>query len=189
MSLKQAHFNLFAYGTGHHQAAWRAADSSAERLGELDYWVQLAHTAERGLFDAFFLADGQSLSPAAAQAGPTWFYEPLTLLSALSQHTEYLGLVCTVSSSFFEPYAAARLLASLDHLCAGRAGVNVVTSMWDAEAQNYSRERLGEHAERYARAEEFLTVLRELWGSFPRTALETDRAGRFVDPSQLRELN
>lgn len=145
---KHVRLNLFLYGTGHHQAAWRDPDSVAERIGDLDYYIQLAQSAERGLLDAVFLADSQAVLPQAAAAGPTWFYEPLTLLSALSQHTTNLGLVCTVSSSFYSPFHAARMLASLDHLSAGRIGVNVVTSMWDAEAQNHSMDSLGDHAAR-----------------------------------------
>ena len=186
---RQLKLNLFIYGTGHHQAAWRAPDSAAERLSGTEYYIELARTAERGLLDAVFLADGQSLSPNAAQAGPTWFHEPLTLLSALSQHTSRIGLVCTVSSSFHTPFHAARMLASLDHLSGGRAGVNVVTSMWDAEAQNHSMDGLPDHDIRYGRAEEFIQVMRRLWQSYPGDALEIDRQGRFADPRALQAIN
>lgn len=188
MSPKQLKLNLFIYGAGHHQAAWRDPDSAAERLGDTGYYTQLAQTAERGLLDAVFLADGQSVSPQAAKAGPTWFYEPLTLLSALSQHTEHIGLVCTVSSSFYSPFHAARMLASLDHLSGGRAGVNVVTSMWDAEAQNHSMPGLGDHDTRYARADEFIQVVRRLWDSFPTQAIQASRDGDFANPELLQPI-
>ncbi|RBM00055.1 LLM class flavin-dependent oxidoreductase [Glutamicibacter soli] len=188
-SRKQARFNLFIYGAGHHQAAWRAPDSPAERLGETAYYVELAQLAERGLLDAVFLADGQAVSPEAAAAGPTWFFEPFTLLSALSQKTSRIGLVCTVSSSFYTPFHAARMLASLDRLSGGRAGANVVTSMWDTEAQNHGRETLGDHAYRYGRADEFITVLRGLFGSYPSAAVRADRAGVFTDPRQLSAID
>ncbi|WP_313814161.1 LLM class flavin-dependent oxidoreductase [Glutamicibacter sp.] len=186
---RQAHFNLFLYGAGHHQAAWRAPDSGAERLQELDYYIELARLCERGLLDAVFFADGQAVNPQAAAAGPTWFFEPLTLLTALSQHTKHLGLVCTVSSSFYTPFHAARLLASLDRISGGRVGVNVVTSMWDTEAQNHGMDKLGDHATRYGRAEEFITVLKALWDTFPASAVKADRSGQFTDPGQLRTID
>lgn len=135
---KQVHLNLFLYGTGHHQAAWRAEDSAAEELPDTQYYIKLAQLAEKGLLDAVFFADGQAVSASAAQAGPTWFFEPVTLLSAISQCTTNIGLVCTISASFYSPFHAARMLGSLQHLSNGRAGINVVTSMWDTEAQNHS---------------------------------------------------
>ena len=96
MEVKQAHFNLFIHGVGHHSAAWRAPESSVERLTEVAYYQELARVAERGLLDAVFFADGHSLEPATAGDGPRWHLEPLTLLAALAQATERIGLVSTV---------------------------------------------------------------------------------------------
>ncbi|GAB3620012.1 LLM class flavin-dependent oxidoreductase [Glutamicibacter endophyticus] len=188
MSLKQLHLNLFSYGVGHHQAAWRHRSSAAERLGTLDYHIELAQLAERGLFDAVFFADGQSLDPRRAAESPSWFFEPLTLLTVLSQHTRRIGLISTVSSSFYTPFHAARLLASLQQLSGGRVGVNVVTSMFDSEAQNHSMSALPEHAQRYARADEFIRVLSDLWASWPMESLQVDREGHFMDPSGARAI-
>ncbi|KSU65585.1 LLM class flavin-dependent oxidoreductase [Arthrobacter sp. NIO-1057] len=186
---KQVHLNLFIYGTGHHQAAWRAEESAAEKLCEAQYYINLAQIAEQGLLDAVFFADGQAVSPEAAQAGPTWFFEPVTLLSAICQCTRNIGLVCTISASFYSPFHAARMLGSLQHLSQGRAGINVVTSMWDTEAQNHSLTELPAHAQRYARATEFIDVLRQLWESYPHQAVQIDRAGDFTIANQLQEIN
>jgi FMN-dependent oxidoreductase (nitrilotriacetate monooxygenase family) len=177
------HLNLFAYGCGHHSAAWRAPDSPFDRLGDVDWWEGLARTAERGRLDALFLADGQSLSPVP---GPSWFLEPLTLLTALARATDRIGLVSTISSTFWDPFHAARLSAGLDHISGGRAGINVVTSMTDAEARNHGMDRLPDHAERYARAAEFIAAVTALWGSWPagtspEQATPVDHHGRFFD--------
>ncbi|EPR3885751.1 LLM class flavin-dependent oxidoreductase, partial [Klebsiella pneumoniae] len=51
-------------------------------------------------------------------------FEPLTVLSALAAITRRLGLVGTLSTSYSEPFTAARQFASLDHLSQGRAGWN-----------------------------------------------------------------
>lgn len=183
------HLNLFAFAAGHHTSAWRAEDSSAGRLGDITYWEELAQIAERGLLDAVFLADGQSADLDGVGSGPLWFLEPVTTLSALARATEHIGLVTTISSTFWSPFHAARQLASLDHISGGRAGINVVTSMNDTEARNHGMPALPAHAERYARAEEFISVLNRLWDSFPASAVRNDPAGSWGDGSQLRSLD
>lgn len=181
------HFNAFLFGCGHHSAAWRRPDSPVERLGDIAYWEGLARTAERGCLDAVFFADGHSvLDPAS---GSWWFLEPLTALSAMARATEHVGLVSTVSTTFFTPFHAARMLASLDHISGGRVGWNVVTSMFDAEARNHGMESLPGHAERYERAEEFVHAALALWDSWDADALVLDRAGLWADPAKVRPVH
>lgn len=183
------HLNLFAFAAGHHTSAWRASDSSSHRLGDIAYWEHLARVAERGLLDAVFLADGQSADLGGVGSGPLWFLEPVTTLTALARATERIGLVATVSATFWPPFHAARLLASLDHISGGRAGVNVVTSMNDTEARNHGMPALPPHAERYARADEFISVLNRLWDSFPSDAVLNDPSARWGDPARLSTLD
>lgn len=186
---KQVHLNLFIYGCGHHNAAWRTPDSAVERLGDIEYYEELARLAEKGTLDAVFFADGQSLRADSAERTPSWFLEPLTTLTALARATSNIGLVSTVSSSFYEPFHAARLLASLDHISSGRVGWNVVTSMFDAEARNHGKERLPEHAERYARAEEFIDAVQALWDSWPHTSIRADRNGKYLDSEAIHSID
>ncbi|MCT1908812.1 LLM class flavin-dependent oxidoreductase [Brachybacterium paraconglomeratum] len=178
--------NLFAHACGHHSVAWRAPGSSVERLANITYWEELARIAERGRLDAVFLADGQSIGTAGVERGPAWMLEPLTVLTAMARATERVGLVTTVSSTFWDPFHAARLLASLDHISRGRAGVNVVTSMTDEEARNHSMTALPGHAQRYATAGEFLEVLQGLWESWPMNSILAEPDGVYVDPALLR---
>ncbi|RVW00897.1 LLM class flavin-dependent oxidoreductase [Rhodococcus spongiicola] len=183
------HLNAFLYGVGHHSAAWRHPGSPAERIGDIAFFEELARTAERGCLDAVFFADGHSVNPKYT-AGTTWFLEPLTALSAMARATTRIGLVTTVSASFFTPFHAARMLASLDHISGGRAGANIVTSMFDDEARNHGFDALPAHAERYARAEEFIEVLIALWDSWGEGALVVDRAGgRFLDADAVRRID
>ncbi|WP_022918569.1 NtaA/DmoA family FMN-dependent monooxygenase [Ruania albidiflava] len=184
----QLHLNLFAHGAGHHAAAWRAPGSSSSRHGDIGYWEELARTAERGRLDAIFLADGQSIGGGIAR-GPTWYLEPITVLTALARATSRIGLVTTVSSTFWDPFHAARLIASLDHISAGRAGMNIVTSMTDEEARNHGMPALPGHEERYANAAEFVHVLQGLWDSWPPESIVADPAGAYVDVTRLRPLN
>ncbi len=50
--------------------------------------------------------------------------EPLTLLSALAVNTSRIGLVATLTTSFWKPFNVARQFASLDLISHGRAGWN-----------------------------------------------------------------
>lgn len=181
------HLNLFIMGCGHHRAAWRHPDSAAEKMGDIRHFESLARTAERGKFDAVFFADGHAAGNVAG--GPLWFLEPLTALSAMARATEHIGLISTVSSTFYTPFHAARMLASLDHISRGRVGWNLVTSMFDAEARNHNYTAMPPHAERYARAEEFANTVLSLWDSWADDALRYDRAGNFADPDKVRPIN
>ncbi|MBG6215185.1 FMN-dependent oxidoreductase (nitrilotriacetate monooxygenase family) [Cryobacterium sp. CAN_C2] len=134
-----------------------------------------------------FFADGQSVGDVTA--GPRWFFEPLTALAAMARVTDRIGLVSTVSATFYTPFHAARMLASLDHISNGRVGWNVVTSMFDAEARNHGLEVMPSHKDRYSRAAEFIEVALRLWDSWADDALILDRAGLFADPARVRPIN
>ncbi|MHA7176189.1 LLM class flavin-dependent oxidoreductase [Arthrobacter sp. Sr24] len=186
---RELHINAFLFGTGHHTMGWRHPDSSADRVGEITYFEELAKLAESGFLDAVFFADGHSVNRKYS-AGVPGLLEPMTALSAMARATRHIGLITTVSSSFYTPFHAARMLASLDHISGGRAGANIVTSMFDAEAQNHSMAALPPHAERYDRADEFVQVIKQLWDSWSDTALSRDReTGTFIDPGHIRPIN
>ncbi|MEV0947753.1 LLM class flavin-dependent oxidoreductase [Rhodococcus sp. NPDC049939] len=185
--IRQLHFNAFLFGCGHHGASWRHPASPVERLGDITYYEELARTAERGCLDAVFFADGHSVRDPAS--GSWWFFEPLTALSAMARATERVGLVSTVSTTFYTPFHAARMLASLDHISGGRVGWNVVTSMFDAEARNHGLEEMPSHDERYSRAAEFVDVALALWNSWEPDALVLDREGIFADPAKVNPIH
>ena len=184
---RMMHINLFLMGCGHHRAAWRHPQSPVEQLGDIRYYERLAQTAERGKLDAVFFADNNS---AGNVSDGSWFYlEPLTAMAAMSRATEKVGLISTVSSTFYTPFHAARLVASLDHISGGRIGWNVVTSMFDVEARNHGYETMPDHAERYRRADEFVQAVLGLWDSWADDALKFDRQGHYADPAKVRPIN
>ncbi|WP_274916507.1 NtaA/DmoA family FMN-dependent monooxygenase [Streptomyces sp. WZ-12] len=128
----------------------------------------LARTAERGLFDFFFLAEGLRLREHKGRIHDLDVLgrpESLTVLAALAAVTERLGLAGTVSATFNEPYELARRLASLDHLSGGRAAWNVVTTSDAFTGENFRRGGFLDRADRYTRAAEFLATAREFWDS------------------------
>ncbi|MER8157128.1 NtaA/DmoA family FMN-dependent monooxygenase [Streptomyces sp. NPDC094472] len=129
----------------------------------------LARTAERGLFDFFFLAEGLRLREHNGRIHDLDVVgrpESITVLNALAAVTERLGLAATVNATFNEPYELARRLASLDHLSGGRAAWNVVTSSDAFTGENFRRGGFLDRADRYTRAAEFVATARELWDSW-----------------------
>ncbi|MEH2469165.1 FMN-dependent oxidoreductase (nitrilotriacetate monooxygenase family) [Nitrobacteraceae bacterium AZCC 2161] len=185
----------FFHPTGNHVAAWLHPDSQIDAGTNFKHYVQLAQTAERGKFDLIFLADAIATRDGNLQALRRWpqymaYFDPLTLLAGIAAVTTHIGLVSTATTSFNEPYNLARRLASLDHMSGGRAGWNVVTSSNASEAHNFGRDAHFGHAERYARAEEFVKVAKGLWDSWDDDAFLRDRSSSiYFDPDKLHFLN
>ncbi|MCK8099465.1 LLM class flavin-dependent oxidoreductase [Bacillus sp. 2CMS4F] len=186
---KQIKLGVFLAGTGHHVASWRHPDAPADASMNLDYFKELARTAERGKLDMLFLADSLSIDSKSHPNVLTRF-EPFTLLSALAQVTSRIGLTATASTTYSEPFHIARQFASLDHLSNGRAGWNVVTSSIESTAQNFSGEKHLEHHLRYQRAEEFVEAVKGLWDSWEEDAfIRNKETGEFFDKEKMHELN
>eukprot|EP01136_Pigoraptor_vietnamica_P022464 Opistho-1_new@73646 len=189
--MRQLHLGAFLMESGHHVAAWRDPAVPPRAGLDLALYQRVARTAERACFDALFLADSVAADegPGAERMSRSARFEPLTLLAALAASTERIGLIATVTSSYNEPYQVARKFASLEHLSGGRAGWNLVTSDNAAEAGNFGRaEHLG-HADRYARAAEFLAVVQALWDSWEDEAFVNDKAsGLHYRPEQRHAL-
>ena len=191
---KQLHLGAFMRPVGIHTAWWRVPGAWPDANFNLAHLVSMIQTLERGRFDAFFMADHLAVlnMPMAAlrRSGTATSFEPLTLLSALAMVTQRIGLVATASTTFDEPYHIARRFASLDHISAGRAGWNVVTTSNPDAALNFGRTEHVEHDERYRRAREFHAVVTGLWDSWADDAWVRDPAsGIFFDPARLHTLD
>jgi FMN-dependent oxidoreductase (nitrilotriacetate monooxygenase family) len=185
---RQLHLNLFFHSRGHHEASWRHPDSSPLPLTDIRYYQDLARTAEAAKFDSIFLADQLALGEDAAQAARTWL-EPLTVLAALAVSTSRIGLIATASTTYTEPFNLARQFASIDHISHGRAGWNIVTSWLATAARNFGDAGQVSHEDRYARAEEFMTVVAGLWDSWAEDAVLDDRAsGRYARADRIRPI-
>src|SRR5438094_6030270 len=191
----QMRLGAFFNPTGHHVASWRHPNAQADAGINFQHYLEITRTAERARFDLVFLADNicvrdanmEALSRSAQYIAN---FEPLTLLSALSTQTSHIGLTCTASTSYNEPFHVARKFASLDHISGGRAGWNLVTSGMAAEALNFNRDAHYGHAERYERANEFAEVVTALWDSWDDDAFMRDKAsGNFFDPAKMHFLN
>jgi len=173
---------------GFTQGGWRHPDATPHRALDLSYYQEYASISEEGLFDGLFVAN----TPAARSNDWTTLFsplEPVSLLSALASTTTHIGLIATLSSTFNDPYNVARSIATLDHLSAGRAGVNIVTSGSIDAARNFGFDELPDHDHRYERANEFLDILYQLWSSWDADALVVDKAaGVQSKPGSIRPI-
>src|SRR6516162_778365 len=193
-SRRKLHLGAFMRPASIHTGAWRYPGAWPDMNFNFAHIKESIQILERAKFDAFFMADHMAVlnmpMDALKRSHTATSFEPFTLLSALSQATERIGLVATGSTTFDAPYHIARRFASLDHLSNGRAGWNIVTTSNPDAALNFGLEEHMEHGERYRRAREFYDVVTGLWDSWADDAFVRDVAdGIFFDPAKMHVLN
>ncbi len=192
-SRRQLHLGAFMRPASIHTGAWRYPGAWPDMNFNFAHIKSCIQMLERAKFDAFFMADHMAVLnmpiDALKRSHTVTSFEPFTLLSALSQATERIGLVATGSTTFDAPYHVARRFASLDHISGGRAGWNIVTTSNPDAALNFGLEEHIEHGERYRRAREFYDVVTGLWDSWADEAFIRDvDSGTFFDPAKLHVL-
>jgi alkanesulfonate monooxygenase len=79
----------------------------------------------------------------------------------VAAHTQRLGLLLAHRPGFVAPTVAARALATLDHVSDGRLAVHIISGGDDAD-QRRDGDYLNKE-ERYARTEEYVSVLKAIW--------------------------
>ena len=192
---RHMHLGVFFNHTGHHIASWRHPGAQADAAVNLTHYLELARTAEAAFLDFCFFADASGVRDApfevlSRSAQYTAYFEPITLLTAMSTVTSKIGLVATASTSYYEPYNIARLFGSLDHISGGRAGLNIVTGGDPSASRNFGRDEHFDHDERYLRAAEFVEVVKGLWDSWDDDAFVRDKqSGVFFDPTKVHYLD
>jgi len=191
---KQLRLGAFMRPVSIHTAAWRYPGGTPDANFNLEALIDYAQTLERGLFDAFFMADHLAVlnmpMDALKRSATNTSFDPLTLLPALAMKTQNLGLIATASTTFEPPYMIARRFASLDHISGGRAGWNIVTTSNPDAAKNFGQDEQMDHGERYRRAREFYDVVTGLWDSWADDAFIRDvESGVFFDPDRLHTLD
>ena len=162
-----------------------------------DFYVDMVTQLERACFDYIILEDKCHVSDAYGgtiegdlKHGIAPKHDPAPLATLLAASTSRLGIVATLSTSFYPPWLLARMAATIDHIAKGRFGWNIVTSAEDRAAQNFGMDRLFEHDLRYEMADEYLDLVHQLWGSWDADAVVRDRAaGRYVDHTKVRTID
>ncbi|WP_338495640.1 LLM class flavin-dependent oxidoreductase [Pseudomonas sp. WP18] len=185
---RQLKFGAIVHGVGHGWGEWRHPQAQPDASTSFGFYKQQTQLAEGAKFDFVFIADSLHIHE---KSSPHYLnrFEPLTILSALAAVTSNIGLVATVTVSYTEPYQVARQFASLDHISAGRAGWNVVTSWLSGTANNFGKAEHPPHAVRYRIAKEHVAVVQGLWDSWEDDAFVYDKQrGEFFAPGKLHAL-
>jgi len=161
-------------------------------------YIDAARAAERGGFSFILMEDTPQIDDhfggTAEMTLRRGFFSPkfdpipvVTLMSAMSKH---IGIATTVSSTFWNPFHAARTFATLDHLSEGRIGLNLVTSVLDIAGQNFGLDKMPEKNERYAIANEWVDVFRALEGAWEADAVKGDiDAGVYADHTKVHRID
>lgn len=176
---------------------WAHPDAQGHRYNDLDYWLELARTAEKGLIDGIFLADALGVNevyegkPDAIMRSGGMFpsNDPMMLVSAMAAATQHLCFGITANTTHEPPYLLARRLSTLDHLTKGRLSWNVVTGILASTALAVGVTPIA-HDKRYDLADEFMDLMYKLWEeSWDTAAAVRDKASRiFTEPGLVRKV-
>ncbi|MCW2994273.1 MAG: Alkanesulfonate monooxygenase [Conexibacter sp.] len=127
----------------------RVTESGVERAPDIGYIGQIARSAEQLGFQG-------ALTPTSSWCEDAW-----VITAGLTQVTERFRFLVAFRPGLQSPTLAAQMAATYQRISGGRLLLNVVTGGDDAEQR-----RFGDHLDkrgRYARAAEFLHIVRELW--------------------------
>lgn len=196
---KPIHFNAFEMNCISHLSPglWRYPKDQALQYKDIEYWQNIAKIAEKGFFDAIFIADvigvydiygGNDLG-ALKTALQVPVNDPTQLAVIGAAVTQHLGFGVTAGVPFEHPFPFARRLSTLDHLTKGRVGWNIVTGYLPSANKNMGESELP-HDERYALADEYMEVIYKLLeGSWEDDAVILDRqSGDFANPAKIHHI-
>ena len=163
------------------ESEWASPDVAQWANGR--FYVDMARAMERACFDFMMIEDtvmvadayGGTMEGSLKNAIFAPKQDPVPLAIQVACNTTNLGVVATMSTSFYPPYLLARLCSTADSIAQGRFGWNIVSSAEDRAAQNFGLEGLPEHDERYNVAEEYFDVVNQLWDSWEADAVVMDR--------------
>lgn len=116
--------------------------------------------------------------------------DSVPLAEMIAGATSRIGLVVTMSTLGYPPFLLARLTSTIDSLSEGRFGWNIVTSAEDSAAQNFGLDVLPPRDERYARADEYLDLVKQLWRSWDPDAIVCGRERAvYADGRKVRTID
>ena len=179
---------------------WDTDDVSpdAAKWANGDFYVDAARSMERACFDLVMIEDtvmvadayGGTMEGALKHSAFAPKHDPLPLAVKIACSTANLGIVATMSTSFYPPFLLARACSTVDSISGGRFGWNIVSSAEDRAAQNFGMDNLPEHDERYNVAAEYFEIVNKLWDSWDADAVIMDRETHtFADYRKVRTID
>ncbi len=115
---------------------------------DLEYLRHHARSHENAGFDRVLIASG----PGGADS--------LQIAAYAASQTERLGFMIAHRPGIWSPTAAARAFATLDHTTGGRIRLHAITGI---TAEPQEGEHVVDKAERYARTDEYLQIVKQTW--------------------------
>ena len=188
---------LQAQNCSNYPASWRHPQTMPDFMSP-QYYQRIARTLEEGKFDLAFFDDrlampdryGDDYEESVRHGIRVVKMDLVSIMTAMGLATQHLGIGGTYSTTYYEPFHVARVFATLDLMIGGRAAWNVVTSLNDSEAVNFSQTEHLKHDLRYDRADEFMEVVLGHWNTWDKDAILLDREkGIFADPKKVHRLD
>jgi FMN-dependent oxidoreductase (nitrilotriacetate monooxygenase family) len=180
------------HGLGAEFGAWRVREGDASDYVSSSFYAEIARLGEEGKLHGLFLAE-QMTNKDTGTERPCGAMDTAIVLSHMAAVTSKIGLIGTGSTSYNQPYELARRFTTLDHLTGGRTGWNAVTTANPATADMFGGSSLSTHpdaAERYARGDEFIDVVGQLWNSWGEGAIVGDKeSGLFARPELVHPID
>jgi len=124
-----------------------------------DYTKRLTQASERWGYDLSLIAE-LNLNDIKGVEQPA--LDAWSTAAALAAVTDRIELMVAVRPNFHHPALFAKAAANIDRISGGRLALNVVSSWWADEAKQYGLQ-FDQHDDRYARTQEWLTVVDGLW--------------------------
>jgi FMN-dependent oxidoreductase (nitrilotriacetate monooxygenase family) len=181
MAAKRFHLGWFTnFTVDSWNGPWSSANGPDWTGG---FYVDMARDLERACFDYMILEDtcmvsdayGGSMDASLKHAVFAPKHDPVPLAVLIAAATSRLGVVATMSTTFWPPWMLARMSSTIDHIARGRFGWNIVSSAEDRAAQNFGLESMPEHDERYDVADEYVDLVCQLWDSWEPDSVVMDR--------------
>jgi FMN-dependent oxidoreductase (nitrilotriacetate monooxygenase family) len=162
------------------------------------FYIEMAQAMEKACFDYIMIEDTLMVSEAYGGTSEAYLkyasmapkHDPAPLAAIMAAATSRMGVVATMSTTFYPPFMLARLCSTLDSIAEGRFGWNIVTSGEDGSAQNFGMDKLTEHDLRYNIADEYVDLVCKLWDSWEPDAVIRDReTNTYADFKKVRAIN
>jgi long-chain alkane monooxygenase len=163
-----------------------------------EFYIDMAQQMERACFDYIMLEDTLMISESYGGSSEAYLKhalmgpkgDPAPMAALIGAHTSRMGVVATMSIMGYPPFLLARLCSTLDNICKGRFGWNIVTSGEDLAAQNFGLDELPPRQMRYDMCDEYVQLVTQLWASWDPDAVVRDRAtNTYADHTKVRPIN
>jgi long-chain alkane monooxygenase len=177
---------------------WNRPFAAGGRPWTGEFYIDMAKAMERACFDYIMLEDTLMISETYGNSSEAYLkhaimgpkHDPAPLAALIGANTSHLGVVATMSTLAYPPFMLARLCSTLDSICGGRFGWNIVTSGEDLAAQNFGLDKLPPRQARYDMADEYVDLCLRLWGSWDRDAVILDReTDTYADYTKVKPIN